>query len=190
MKLNIGCGNDYRERFINVDISRDVRADNYIDLNTCSLANPLPFEDNSFDEILAFNVLEYIPNIFPLLEELYRVAKPGCPLIIKAAYDDYCRDPLLAHNFVPASFYYFTQPYKTNPAYSADWNVKEIAVLVPPTVARELEKANSSLDYAITHLKNIASDHLVAMTAEKPAREARKELQEIVRPVAQVTEDV
>ena len=35
------------------------------------------FEDNSFDMILCHNVLEYVPDRLEILQEFYRVLKPG-----------------------------------------------------------------------------------------------------------------
>lgn len=32
MKINIGCGRDYREGWINIDISTDCKADEYRDI--------------------------------------------------------------------------------------------------------------------------------------------------------------
>jgi len=38
---------------------------------------PLPFEDNSFDMVIANHVLEHIPNWFDCFAELARIVKPG-----------------------------------------------------------------------------------------------------------------
>jgi SAM-dependent methyltransferase len=42
----------------------------------------LPFENLSFDAVLATQVLEHIPDVDPVLEELARVLKPGGSLVI------------------------------------------------------------------------------------------------------------
>jgi len=70
MKINLGCGNDYREEWVNVDFNKEIKADEYIDLEL-----PLPYEDNSVDEVLLDNTLEHIKNIFPFLDELHRICK-------------------------------------------------------------------------------------------------------------------
>jgi ubiquinone/menaquinone biosynthesis C-methylase UbiE len=71
-KLNLGCGNDYRKGWINLDFNKDVKADFYCDIN-----GKLPFNDNEFDYIYIDNVLEHIKEILNLFDELYRISKDG-----------------------------------------------------------------------------------------------------------------
>lgn len=76
MKLNIGCGFDIKEGFINMDISKEVNPNIVHDLNNI----PYPFKDNTFDYILAKDVLEHVPkiNLIFIIEELYRISKDKC----------------------------------------------------------------------------------------------------------------
>ena len=80
-KLNLGCGRDIRQGWINLDIKElpgvDV-AHNVEDL-------PLPFDDQSFDEILARDILEHIDYI-PVLKELHRILKGGGQLAIQVPH--------------------------------------------------------------------------------------------------------
>ena len=72
-KINLGCGTDKKEGYINVDSNPEVYPDMLADL-----MKPLPFEDNSVDEVLAWNVMEHLPGLHPmyLLREVYRILKP------------------------------------------------------------------------------------------------------------------
>jgi predicted SAM-dependent methyltransferase len=56
MKLNLGCGNDIKKDFVNVD-NRDIPGVNV----KHDLSQPLPFEDNTVDYINAQDVLEHFP---------------------------------------------------------------------------------------------------------------------------------
>lgn len=47
----------------------------------CNLEN-LPFEDNSYDRVLCTFVLEFIKDPNPIMNELFRVLKPGGILVI------------------------------------------------------------------------------------------------------------
>ena len=55
MKLNLGCGTDYKQGWVNVD-SGNVHCDVKHDIEKC----PWPFEDSSVDEILLKHVFEHI----------------------------------------------------------------------------------------------------------------------------------
>jgi hypothetical protein len=58
MKLNVGCGTDYREGFINIDGSTSLpRVDLIIDINKVSLLEHFP--ENSVNYILANDIIEH-----------------------------------------------------------------------------------------------------------------------------------
>lgn len=89
--LNLGCGKDYKESFeqellgglyteewVNLDNNKSMKADIYADVN-----KKLPFEDNTFDLILASHILEHIDNPILFLEEIYRIAKKDAKIEIR-----------------------------------------------------------------------------------------------------------
>lgn len=53
-KLNLGCGHDYHDGWLNIDIDPGVHPDLIHDLY-----QPLPFDDSAFEEVLAQDVLEH-----------------------------------------------------------------------------------------------------------------------------------
>ncbi len=70
--LNIGSGNSrLSNNVINVDIFEYENVD-----VVCDIAN-LPFIDNSIDAILNIAVLEHVSNPRKVIDEMYRVLKPG-----------------------------------------------------------------------------------------------------------------
>lgn len=79
VKINFGCGTDYRQGWINVDFNREVKADVYADLT-----KKLPFNDSFADVIYMDNILEHIPGnkFFQFIEELYRICKHGAKIHI------------------------------------------------------------------------------------------------------------
>jgi len=80
MKLNLGCGNDIREGYTNVDLynpSADVEAD---------LNGELPFEDFSVDEIYCSHIIEHLKDPQAFLWECWRVLKPRGKLVILYPY--------------------------------------------------------------------------------------------------------
>jgi SAM-dependent methyltransferase len=81
-KLNLGCGEDKKEGYINVDWQSSVQPDVVCDLNQ----PPYPFEDSSFDKILAHHVLEHLDKPFTIMKELHRILKPGGKLIVRVPH--------------------------------------------------------------------------------------------------------
>lgn len=83
MKLNLGCGKQRLEGFINVDIvgsGADVECD----------VQELPWPDAVADEVMAVHLLEHIPmlNAALAVKEWARVLKPGGRMVLELP----CRD--------------------------------------------------------------------------------------------------
>jgi predicted SAM-dependent methyltransferase len=81
MKLNLGCGKDIRQNYINLDIV-DYGGNMVHDINKF----PYPFEDDTFEEIYASHVLEHLDNFHQVVTELYRISKPGALIIVYAPF--------------------------------------------------------------------------------------------------------
>ncbi|MFE4951364.1 class I SAM-dependent methyltransferase [Leifsonia sp. NPDC056665] len=94
--LDVGCGSgptlaDLRERgaiVTGVDASAGMleqaraRLGTGADLRMADLAEPLPFDDGTFDDVIASQVLHYLEDWGPALAELHRVVRPGGRLIV------------------------------------------------------------------------------------------------------------
>ena len=79
IRLNLGCGNNIRTGYINIDFEEHEGVDMILDLNECKL----PFGDNTVDEIILFHVLEHITDRYGLIRECWRVLKPNGILHMK-----------------------------------------------------------------------------------------------------------
>jgi predicted SAM-dependent methyltransferase len=82
IKLNLGCGNTIKDGWINLDQFPGAGVDVVCDVSK----EKLPFDDNSFDHILAEMVFEHIYNWESVLLECYRVLKPGGTIKIVVPY--------------------------------------------------------------------------------------------------------
>lgn len=119
IKLNLGCGNDYMEGWVNIDQYAPHKVDERYDIIK------LPYENNTVDEIKAFHVIEHFPwsKGNEALREWYRVLKPGGRIWLEtpdflescrmyAMGDDKTRYALLGHFFseggdTPGQVHYF-----------------------------------------------------------------------------------
>lgn len=82
-KLNLCCGADYREGWVNADIESNKEKD--VALNLEEL--PLPFEDNTFDYIFSCHTLEHVRgDLVLLMTELWRILKPNAILEIRVPH--------------------------------------------------------------------------------------------------------
>ena len=180
--LNIGCGPRPMPGATNLDSFPHPGVDEVFNLETCGFT-PLPFDDNSFDEIHASHIFEHITHILPLVQELYRVARPGAQLIISCPHgqgDLAWADPTHVRAIVPLSFFYFGQPYYQNfdYGYTGDWKVQAVEYVVPKEIIAHWTGKGLNPDYEIAHAVNIVQELHACLIAEKPARERRLELQE------------
>ena len=78
--LNLGCGTDYREGCVNVDLRREVKADVY------GNAQDLPFKEGIVSKALVFSVLEHMPDLPKVLSDLARVVRRGGQLIVRVPH--------------------------------------------------------------------------------------------------------
>jgi len=71
-KLIIGSAGKPHEDAITLDIDKEHHPDVVHDLS----AEPYPFEDNAFKEIVAHHVLEHLSDISVAMKELHRICMP------------------------------------------------------------------------------------------------------------------
>jgi SAM-dependent methyltransferase len=86
-----------------------------------------PFEDNTFDEVLAFSVLEHTMDIIKQLEEIHRICKDGARVSIEVPYynsPDAFRDPTHKSFFTERTMEYFTDSGEFNFYTKARFEIK------------------------------------------------------------------
>ena len=179
VKLNLGCGRDIREGWINLDAVALAGVDVTADLDNCA-AVPLPFPDNHVDEFLLSHLLEHISFPLPLMQELWRVAKPDAVMTIRVphgASDHAWTDPTHVRPYFGRSFGYFSQPFyfRADYGYRGDWQPTKITYVVPRGLFGEMQPMQ--ILHHVEIYRNIVEEMIVEMKAVKPAREPNKDLQ-------------
>jgi SAM-dependent methyltransferase len=168
MKVNLGCGRNPRAGWINVDRVDLPGVDVIADLDHCT-ETPLPFDDGSVDEILGVDLIEHITNPLPLMQELWRIAKPGAACTFVLPYgtsDDAWEDPTHVRPYFVGSWGYFGQPFywRADYGYRGDWETTAILLAVDQELDPEEQMARVQM------LRNAVSRQEVRLTARKPAR--------------------
>jgi SAM-dependent methyltransferase len=105
--LNLGCGRRRVDGAVNVDVTAATAPDVVHDLNV----RPWPWPADSFDEILARDVIEHLDDIVATMEEIHRVARDGAVVRIAVPHFSCAnafRDVTHRHYFSWYSFHYFT----------------------------------------------------------------------------------
>lgn len=81
-QLNLGCGGDLKEGYVNVDFEKFKGIDLSFDLNKV----PYPFKKNEIEKVLMFNILEHLENPYEIMKEIYRICKPGAKIYLKVPH--------------------------------------------------------------------------------------------------------
>ena len=95
MRLNLGCGFNKRDGYVNVDIGDHCAPDVVHDLEKA----PWPWDDSSIDEIYMSHVLEHLgattAAYFGVLQEMYRVCRHDARITVVVPHprhDDFLHD--------------------------------------------------------------------------------------------------
>lgn len=106
-RLNLGCGFDKREGWINADNFRECTPDLLFDIES----TPWPIQESEFDHILMKHVLEHVgatfDNFANIMRELYRVIVPSGIIEIHVPHfkhDTWWSDPTHLRAFTPLTF--------------------------------------------------------------------------------------
>lgn len=111
--LDVGCGDHKKIPWaVGLDIVKTAATDVVHDLNRF----PWPFEDDSFDVIVASHVVEHIDDVLGLCRELHRIGRPGAQVRIATPHytsPDAWADPTHRHAFGYRSFEFVARPEET-----------------------------------------------------------------------------
>ena len=130
-RLNIGCGRSPMAGWTNVDSATLPGVDIVCDLDAVR-SRPIPLPDNSVDEFLLSHVIEHIRDSLGLMQELWRLARPGAIAGIRTPHgssDAAWEDPTHVRPYFAGSFGFFSQPHywRADYGYRGDWQPEVIS---------------------------------------------------------------
>lgn len=180
--LDLGCGpnprNPYsRSRVFGLDV-RPIAPRAGVEFRVANLVlDPIPFDDNSFDSVSAYDFIEHIPRLLPtadgkatvmpfvrLVSEVWRVLVPGGMFYaLTPAYPapQALQDPTHVNFITEATHQYFCGPSAYGRIYGfvgdfharrAEWVVPDDALTPRPrTVAQRWRRWRRGLQGRLTH---------------------------------------
>lgn len=178
-RLNVGCGRHPLPGWINLDRVPGPAVDVVADLDALRSA-PLPLPDDSIDEFLLAHVIEHLEDPLGLLQELWRIAKPGALAVIRVphgASDDAWEDQTHRRPYFVGSFGFFAQPWywRADYGYRADWQPERVSLFVDRPRVEDLDP--NRFFQRIQSERNLVREMMAELRAVKPARAAERSLQ-------------
>lgn len=177
MRLNLGCGRDIREGWINIDGVPAPGVDHVINFDGKPV---LPFGDDSVTRSEGTHVIEHLRDPLPFMEELWRVTRPGGTAVFHCPYgstDDADEDPTHVRRMFHGSWGYFGQPnyWRADYGYRGDWQPAEVTLFIFPEFSG---CTDAELQSMIRSQRNVVAEMAATLRCVKPRREQDRELQE------------
>lgn len=185
MKLNMGCGHNKIDGFINVDSSPVCRPDVVCNLEV----TPWPWKDSSVKEVLFNHSLEHLgadPKVFlALMKELYRVCVNGAIISINVPHprhDNFIGDPTHVRVISPQVLSLFNKELNDEWQKMRDPNtplahylgvdfaiIKYVTVLDEPYASQHQTGAISDelIGIALREKNNVASEFRITLRVRK-----------------------
>ena len=111
--IDIGCSMGKLEGAIGIDLRAHSNLDKKLTTNIIgNISNSFPIKSNSFDLILANNIIEHVDNVVTTMEEIHRIGKKDSLVVIRTphfSHPESYRDPTHRWNFTWESFDYFIE---------------------------------------------------------------------------------
>ncbi len=177
MRLNLGCGRDIREGWINIDCAPMPGVDHVVDFDSKPV---FPFDDDSVRRSEGSHVIEHLREPLPFMAALWRVTRPGGLAVFRCPYgstDDADEDPTHVRRMFPSSWDYFAQPayWRADYGYRGDWQPVQVKLAMFPMFA---DCTDAELHSLIRFQRNVVSEMVATLRCVKPRREPLRELLE------------
>lgn len=184
MRLNLGCGTNLVDGYVNVDMVG--KPDVLCDLEVF----PWPWPDSSVDEVRAHHVLEHLgrtPEVFVgVVKEMWRVCRPGARVDIVVPHprsDDFLNDPTHVRPITFQTMRMFSR--RLNLEWQREgWSDTKLALIhgvdfepisetrmLEPHVQSALESGQlprESLEMAVRQLSNVVKQTRFLLEVVKP----------------------
>ncbi|MBI1817186.1 MAG: class I SAM-dependent methyltransferase [Deltaproteobacteria bacterium] len=128
--LDVGCGRSKRAGAIGVDLFPVAGVDVVADADR----PPLPFRDDTFDEVNASHIIEHVQSLPDFMGEIHRVARPGALVCIATPHFSWIAswtDPTHRWHLSTRTFMYFTEGHFSAHYTHARYRCVSLTVSMP-----------------------------------------------------------
>lgn len=198
-RLNLGCGLNKFDGYVNVDISENYNPDVVFDLNE----KKWPWKDNEFQHIVAKDVLEHLGNtgedFIDVIKEMYRISENGAIWEIQTPHwrcDTALDDPTHKRLITIGMFHLFNKKRMFEVAKSGDsgsllafeknvdLEVCDIQFTYTPFWDQKIkagEVGPEELSFALNFSNNVAASTIMLVQVHKPGRVSKEELDNLLK---------
>jgi len=121
MKLNLGCGIDFSDELIGLDIYDHGQQHIGFDMEK----DKIPYDDNSVDYIKANHSIEHVKDVKNIMNEAWRVLKAGGEFEIKVPHGLWAGSSKpVHHQWITECWFDFFRKGKTRIYGYKRWNIK------------------------------------------------------------------
>lgn len=193
-KANLGCGFDKHEGFDNYDISPICRPDKLLDMNEKTWDIP----DNTYDHLVAKDILEHVDDLVNVIKEMYRISTHGAIWEIQVPHwrsDLLLDDPTHKNHITPATFHMFDMKRTLENIsrglshsylaieHKVDIEVCEVNYEFTEKWKRMFAEKNATqadVDYALNYYNNVAESYKVLIQVHKPNRYNDSDINKVI----------
>jgi hypothetical protein len=197
-RLNLGCGLNKFDGYLNVDVSDLVKPDQIVDLNV----TPWPWKDNEFGHIVAKDVLEHLGgdanDFVSVIKEMYRISDNGAVWEVQVPHwrcDVALDDPTHKRLITLGTFMLFNQKKiyertKDNQSdslitfeHNIDLEICDVQFEYLPHWEERRKRGEiteEDLNYALNTFNNVALSMRLLVQVNKPGRVSQSEVENFI----------
>ena len=198
LKLNVGCGRNYKKGYINIDAFDNTIADQMMTVES------MDFEDNTFSQVDCIQVLEHLGAARSIyaLAEIYRVMSPEGILLLQTpdlvnSFKSFIKGNedrrRLIMNWIfgldsPGLFHRYGFPAELLQLVLHESGFEQIEIdyinthSVNPTIQARCRKGNSRIYQSISHFrKKLVSEKLIDLQQQIEVLEIETLIQELLK---------